>query len=246
MTKQSLGIIGLGAFGRFMAQHLAPFFDLAGYDPDIGSTALVDIAGFKTGALEEAASSGIVVLAVPVQKLESVLWDITSLIKPQTLVLDVSSVKIKPATLMRSILPQHADIVGTHPLFGPQSGRGGIEGLNIVVSDIQGDRGSCVAEFLQQKLKLNVHSATPDEHDRELAYVQGLTHLLAKVIVAMDLPKFRFTTRTYDYMEQMVEMVRYDSEELFKAIERENPFSAEAKKAFFTAARNLEDRLMKD
>ena len=80
----------------------------------------------------------------------------------------------------------------------------------------------------------------------ELAYVQGLTHLLVKVIVALDLPKFRFTTKTYEYLEQMVESLRNDSDELFRAIERENPFSSEAKKAFFTAARNLEDKLTRD
>jgi prephenate dehydrogenase len=44
-------------------------------------------------------------------------------------------------------------------------------------------------------------------------------------------------------MQQMVEMVRYDSDDLFRAIERENPFSEEAKRAFFTAAKELEDKM---
>ena len=73
--------------------------------------------------------------------------------------------------------------------------------------------------------------------------MQGLTHLIAKIIVSLDLPAFQLTTKTYDYMQKMVDMVRYDSDELFKAIERENPFTLEAKAAFFTAARRLEERL---
>jgi prephenate dehydrogenase len=92
-------------------------------------------------------------------------------------------------------------------------------------------------------LKLNVIETTPEDHDRQLAYVQGLTHLLAKVVIALDLPEFQLTTKTYDLMAQMVAMVRYDSDELFKAIERENPFTVEAKKAFFAAARRLEEAL---
>ena len=84
---------------------------------------------------------------------------------------------------------------------------------------------------------------TPEEHDREAAYVQGLTHMLAKIVVALDLPSMRFPTRTYELMQQMVEMVRHDSDELFCAIERENPFAAEAKRAFFAAARKLEEKL---
>jgi prephenate dehydrogenase len=78
-----------------------------------------------------------------------------------------------------------------------------------------------------------------------LAYVQGLTHLLGKVVVSLNLPPFQLTTRTYDLMIEAVEMVRYDSDELFKAIERDNPFTEEAKKAFFTAARQLETKLAK-
>jgi len=246
MTQQSLGIIGAGAFGRFMAQHLAPFFDVVVYDRHVEAINLSEEKRLKSGDLQEVASSSIVVIAVPVQRFEDVLHEMAPWVKPGSLILDVASVKIKTTHLMQTILPAHVDVVGTHPLFGPQSGKNGIEGLNIVVANIRGQREACVATFLEEKLKLNVFKATPQEHDKELAYVQGLTHLLAKVVVAMDLPKFRFTTKTYDYMDQMVEMIRYDSEDLFRAIERENPFSIEAKKAFFKAARDLEDHLMKD
>ncbi len=165
------------------------------------------------------------------------------MVKPGALVIDVASVKTGPAKLMQDILPAHADIIGTHPLFGPQSGKNGIEGLNIAVCSIRGDRTDGVCRFLSDNLKLNVMRATPEEHDRELAYVQGLTHLLSRVIVSLDLPKFRFTTKTFDYMQKMVDMVRHDSDELFLAIAKENPFSDEAKKAFFDAAHKLEDKL---
>lgn len=242
-TKQSLGLIGVGAFGGFAVRHLAPHFDLALCDPHSDIAALAKQHNAKTGDLRAAAACDVVVLAVPVQKLESVLREIASLVKPGALVVDVASIKIGPAKLMQEILPAHTAIVGTHPLFGPQSGKDGIAGLNIAVCDVRGARAESVARFLADTLKLNVLRATPEEHDRELAYVQGLTHLLAKVIVSLDLPQFRFTTRTYEYLMKTVEMVRYDSEELFRAIERENPFSAEAKKAFFDAARRLEDKL---
>ena len=177
--------------------------------------------------------------------MEQAFRDIAPLVKRGALIIDVGSVKMKPAELMRKILPKHVDIVGTHPLFGPQSGKKGIKGLNIVVCDVRGKRGACVRRFCKQKLKLNVFAAEPREHDLELAYVQGLTHLLAKVVVALDLPRFRFTTRTYEYLDLMVETVRYDSDELFRAIERENPFTKKAKTAFFAAARNLEQKLLR-
>lgn len=245
MKKQSLGIIGVGAFGAFMARHLAPYFDLTLCDSSPRVKTIAKKIGAGVGDISRAAECDVVVIAVPVQKMESVVRAIAPKLRRGALVLDVGSVKIKPTKLMQKLLPQHVDIIGTHPLFGPQTGKDGIQGLNIVVSDVRGKRSACVGKFLKAKLKLNVHRATPEEHDKELAYVQGLTHLLMKVVVSLDLPKFRFTTKTYEYLEQMVEMIRYDSDELFRAIERENPYSKEAKKSFFAAARKLEDKLMR-
>jgi len=88
--------------------------------------------------------------------------------------MDVGSVKVKPAQAMREILPENVDAVGLHPLFGPQSGRDGIEGLKIAVCNLRGDRGACVARFCADVLKLRVFEVTPEAHDRQLAYVPAL------------------------------------------------------------------------
>ena len=242
MPKDSLGLIGVGAFGAFAVPHLAPHFDLVLHDRRDVSDLAQKHKGVA-GTLDEAAACDVVMLAVPVQQMESVLRAIAPHLKSGALVIDVASVKIKPTEWMKSILPAHVDVVGLHPLFGPQSGSGGIADLNIVVCNVRGERGEAVQTFLKDDLGLNVFATTPEDHDRQLAYVQGLTHLIAKVVVAMDLPEFGLTTKTFDYMKQMVEMVRYDSDDLFKAIERENPFTAEAKESFFNAARKLEDKL---
>jgi prephenate dehydrogenase len=244
MTKQSLGIIGVGAFGAFAARHLAAHFDLVLHDVHADVTSLAQYIKARAGSLTDAAMCDIVMLAVPVQKLRQALDDIVPFVKADALVMDVASVKVKPVASMMEILPPHIAIVATHPLFGPQSGKNGIAGLKMAVCDIRGGRGGEVAAFCAEKLGLNVFQVTPEEHDRELAYVHGLTHMLGKVIVALDLPKFRMTTRTYDLFDQAVEFIRYDSDELFHAIERENPFAEEAKKSFFTAARRLEEKLL--
>ena len=245
MTKESFGLIGVGAFGALAAKHLAPHFDLVLHDA-VDVSDIARAVGARVGDLKTAAQCDIVMLAVPVQKLNVVLADIAPLLKPDALVIDVASVKIKPVAAMLKILPPGVAIVGTHPLFGPQSGKDGIKGLNIAVCDVRGGRGAAVARFCIDKLGLNAPLVTPEEHDREAAYVQGLTHMLAKIVVGLNLPEMRFPTRTYELMQQMVEMVRYDSDDLFRAIERENPFSIEAKQAFFTAARRLEEKLSGD
>lgn len=237
-----MGIIGVGAFGAFMLPHFTPHYDVVVHDASDVS-ALAKKHGVKAVDLSEAAKQDIVVLAVPVQRMEPVLKAIAQHLKQGALVIDVASVKLKPTEMMQKILPPHVSIVGTHPLFGPQSGKNGIAGLNIAVCNVRGSRAAGVVSFFRDELKLNVTETTAEDHDRQLAYVQGLTHLLGKVVVSLDLPEFKLTTKTYDLMMQMVGMIRYDSDELFKAIERENPFTAEAKKSFFAAARKLEETL---
>ncbi|NBX65833.1 MAG: prephenate dehydrogenase [Proteobacteria bacterium] len=240
MKKISCGIIGVGAFGALMAKHMGPHADLVLCDAAKDVTGIAKDTGGKVGTLADAAACDVVVLAVPVQKMEGVLLEVAPLLKAGALVIDVASVKVKAVALMEKILPAHVDIVATHPIFGPQSGKNGIEGLKIAVCPVRGTRADCVANFCRDTLKLDVYVVTPEEHDREMAYVQGITHLLAKIVVRLDVPPLRLTTKTYNFMEQMVDMVRYDSDELFRAIQRENPYAKPTETAFFEAAAKLE------
>jgi prephenate dehydrogenase len=243
---QSLGLIGVGAFGALAAKHLAPHFDLVLHDAAIDIEAVARNLGARSGDLRAAAGCDIVIIAVPVQKLTEVLIDVAPLLKTGALVLDVASVKIKPVAAMLEILPPDVAIVGTHPMFGPQSGKTGIAGLNIVLCDVRGGRCEEVARFCAEKLGLSPHRVTAEEHDREAAYVQGLTHFLAKIVITLDPPSMRFPTRTYELMQQMVEMIRHDSDDLFRAIIRENPFAETAKQDFFAAARAVENQMTDD
>src|SRR3954468_5305901 len=99
--------------------------------------------------------------------------------RPGSLVLDVGSVKVQPG------LPSYVDIVATHPLLRPQSASSGISGLKIAVCPVRGRRALRVAAFFRSQ-GLHVIMTTPDEHDHEAAVVQGLTHLIAKVLVQME------------------------------------------------------------
>jgi len=238
-----MGIIGVGAFGAFAARHLAQHFDLVLCDPKANVEKLAREIGARAGDLSAAAGCDVVVLAVPVQKMRAVLAEIAPKLKQGALVVDVASVKIRPASWMEELVPAGVSIVGTHPLFGPQSGKQGVKGLNIAICDIRGGRGDEVALFCAEKLALRIFRVTPETHDRELAYVHGLTHMIGKVIVLLGLPEFKLTTKTYELLDAAVDYIRDDSDELFQAIQSENPYANEAKAAFFDAAKKLEKKL---
>lgn len=235
----SVGIIGFGAFGRLIAEHLAPHVSLKAYDPSPPATPC-DAYGAAMVSLGEAAACSIVVLAVPVPALAEAIGEIAPYLRPGALVVDVGSVKTFPVKIMRELLPSHVEILATHPLFGPQSAKEGVKGLNLAVCRIRGRRGLRAAAFLRKVLGLDVIVTTPEAHDREAAVVQGLTHLIAKALVLMEPLPTRMTTRSFELLMQGVAMVRYDAPEVFQAIERMNPYAADVRRQFFAIASQLE------
>lgn len=239
--RPSIGIIGYGAFGQLMAGHLRRYFPLRCHDPlrKIGDR----FDGGDFVSLAEAAHCSIVVLATPVGALAETVAAIAPHVKPGALVLDVGSVKMLPADVMRRGLPDDVDIVGTHPLFGPQSARHGISGLKIAICPVRGGRARRVAAFLRKAFSLKVFVTTPETHDREAAMVQGLTHLIAKVLVQMEPLPTMLTTKSFDLIVESVNMVRHDAPGVFQAIERLNPYAPGVRERFFALAAELASTL---
>jgi len=241
--RPRIGIIGFGAFGRLMAQYLKLYFELSVHDPAQPQGAGATLDGIALTGAPEAAACAFVILATPVSRLEEAIRTISPHLPHGAVVLDVGSVKVVPAEIMRRTLPDHVEIVATHPLFGPQSAAGGIAGLKIAVCPIRGGSGTRVAAFLRRVLRLNVIMTTPEAHDREAAMVQGLTHLIAKVLVEMEPLPTRMTTRSFELLMKSVGMVRDDAPEVFQAIERANPYSYEVRRRFFDLASVLDAEL---
>ena len=242
-TNPAIGLIGFGAFGQLIAQHIRPHFPICVYDPASGLQSAAERCGIRLTNLEEVARCPVVVFATPVAHMEAVVDAVAPHVQPGSFILDVGSVKMKPAEIMRRGLPEHAHIVATHPLFGPQSARNGLAGLNIVLCPIRGRRSNRLAAFLRSKLRLNVIMTTAEDHDRQMATVQGLTHLIAKVLLQMEPLPDRMTTRSFDLLKAAVNMVRDDTPEVFEAIERSNPYSSDVRKRFFELASSLNAQL---
>lgn len=228
LTKKThrLGLIGFGAFGQLAAAALGREFAITAHDPDPGARAAMQRLGVAVGSLESVAACPIVVIAAPVSAFGEIAATIAPHLAPGALVCDVGSVKMAPAAVLDAALPAHVRIIATHPLFGPQSARDGIAGRKIVLCPLRGVSARPLARFLAGRLGLEVIVTTPEQHDRELAVVQGLTHLLARAITELGPPRTRMTTLSYERLMEAVAIVRHDAPEVFEAIERDNPFAA--------------------
>lgn len=232
---KSIGVLGFGAFGRLIAEHLHPYFEITVSDPALAHGDNL-ATGVRTGDASDVGRADLVILAVPLEELETSIRLLRPHLRPGGIVMDVTSVKVEPVRLMEAGLPPHVEIVGTHPLFGPQSSVDGIAGRKIVVCPVRGRSAWRVAAFFRRVLKLKVYITSPEEHDREAAMVQGITHLVARCLIRMEPLPSRLTTPSFDLLMQATEMVRHDSESVFLAIERDNPYSAEMRQRYFKTA----------
>ncbi|NVO56892.1 prephenate dehydrogenase [Rhodobacteraceae bacterium B1Z28] len=235
----SVGIIGFGAFGQLIAKHLNQKFKLLAYDPSPHLGEDVSKLGVTLASLDQAAKCDVIVIASPVSSFESVVKSISAICRPGAIIVDVGSVKVEPSEIMDRFLPEYVSIVATHPLFGPQSARNGIRGLKIAVCPIRGYHYSLVAAFLRKYLGLHVIMTTPDQHDRDAATVQGITHLIAKVLLRMGPLPSRMTTKSFDLISEAISMVQHDAPEVFEAIENANPYAKEVRQRFFGLAFEL-------
>jgi prephenate dehydrogenase len=236
MTK-TLGLIGFGQFGRLAASLLADRFDMVVHDA-AGLREAIEGLGYRAGDLATAAACDVVVVAVPVAAMREVLEAIAPHVRPGALVVDVGSVKVLPVQWMVETLPTHADIVATHPLFGPQSARGGLEGQRLVICPVRGERHHRIVE-IATSLGLVVSVTTPEEHDREMAYVQALTHLIGRALVSLDIPDEELKTRSYQHLLDLCGLVGGDTFELFTAIQTMNPHAREVAERFVSEAQRL-------
>lgn len=231
--RPSLGLIGHGAFGAFIHPHLARFFDVTVHDP----------ADTAAASLATTAAQQVVVLAVPLAQMRDVAAAVAPHLRPGALVVDVCSLKVAPLGILAELLPEHVEILGTHPLFGPQSGKAGIAGLRIALCPLRGRRARLAARFLRRGFGLEVVQSTAEEHDRQMAYVQGLTHIVSRIVLAMDVPALELRTTTFEHLTRMVDTVRHDSEALFRTIAQDNPYAAEVRESFAQATATVLERL---
>lgn len=239
------GIIGFGNFSRVMAEILRDFFPLYCYD----TRTIYEVPEYvRRASLEDTVSKDIVVLSIPVQYLEA-FWAENATLLNKNLngkFFDVCSVKVKPLQLAKKYLNPDIYYMGLHPLFGPMSTKEcGAKGQNIVVCPPEKQRSfdDKVVHFLSEELCLNVVKMTAQEHDKEMALVQGISHFIAHGLADLSPQVTAVATKGYNKMLEMYQMFCHDSQDLFITLENENPFAKPLRRKFINALQRIEKEL---
>lgn len=235
MRKATVSIIGLGSFGQFVVRLLSKHtqVSLIGYDTDLATNTPDDIS--RVGSLEKAAQADIILLTIPLNTYETTLAELRTYLAAHTLLIDVCSVKVKPEQLIAQYLPDHQNILLTHPLFGPQSAVKSTAGHKLIITKSSGHHTRQVISFFEEILELDVSFMASDEHDRVMAQVHALTFFVARGLRNMDLPEVPFMTPSYQQVLDLIKLDAAHSEELYNTIETGNPYAAEMRQEFMAS-----------
>ncbi len=231
MSYKSIGIIGYGNFGKLLAAELsAQFSEVLVSDKDtLGGLP----SRIKQVEISQIANQDLIIIATPISALPGVLDQLAEHIKSGSTIIDVCSVKIRPIELMKKLLPENVNIIATHPLFGPQS-INDRDNLNVVVIEVRGDTKQLESLFLSLGWKVKKVSA--DEHDKQMAAVQGLTFFISQALIEMNIEEPDLPTGSYKLLKQLNEIQSAHTRDLTDTIEGYNPYADKIRRQFIDKA----------
>jgi len=238
-----IGIIGFGRFGNVAARLCARIATVYVYDPRF-KRGRVRMAGVSVRSIDEVASQEVVILAVPVSALSSVLSTIAPCVRPGSLIVDVCAVKVLPVQWMKDLLPESVSIIGSHPLFGPDTVHDSAKGHRIVLVPARVTRNALrkAARFLRSH-GLVVDLMSADEHDRMIAQTLLVTQFVGRMVGKAQLPVWNGSTRTYQTLRGLVGVAERDSEQLLLDMWKFNPYAPRVSRALLRSHLTLLQRI---
>lgn len=236
----TIGIIGYGNFGEFLARLARQYVPNARV---IISSSRFSPDGKDFVSFEDVCQADILIPAVPISKFEETILRAKPHLGEKTVIVDVCSVKVMPVKVLREA---GVRFIATHPMFGPYSFAktdGHLDGLRLVMTDgnIPVEDFQNVLSFLRG-LKLNVIEMSSEDHDRGMAETLFLTHFVAQVVTKGNFVRTDIDTVSFGFLMDAVESVREDTQ-LFTDVYRYNPYCKDILERFKKALGEVENSL---
>ncbi len=182
-------------------------------------------------------SADVVIISVPIDTFEAVVKELQPHIHSGQIILDVTSIKAAPVDIMHRYL-KSASVLGTHPVFGP--GARDLVNKNFVLTPTN-EKEQALAEKVRQyleKLGAKVSLMPPQEHDKMMAVVLGLSHFIAIVSADTLLGLGKLKTMgdiggsTYKLLRTLAESVVSEDAEFYASLQMNLPGLPEMQELF--------------
>lgn len=226
-----IGIVGFGSFGQFLAKtmikqgHTLRATSRTDYSQlchQMGIQFFRDVAEF----LE--ADNHVILICTSILSLSKVLTSMPlTPLKTPTLFVDVLSVKEHPRDLLLRVLPEESDILCTHPMFGPDSGKDGWKDLTFVYDKVRIQDEAICSNFLQifASEGCRMLQMSCEEHDKLAAKSQFITHTIGRTLAELDIKSTPIDTKGFQTLVQLKETTTRDSFDLYSGLFIHNRFA---------------------
>lgn len=256
--RKRLGLIGFGNFGQFMCKNFTKDYDCFVTSRGDYSQVAKDMGCHWCSTLEELLGKhvDILVIATSIFSFEGQVRLVAQMLHKlglvqstyRPLVVDVCSVKVHAKTTMLALLPDSCDILCTHPMFGPESGKHGWGGLNFVYERVRVKASEKCEDHLRWwgEQGCRMLDMTCELHDELAAGSQFVTHFTGRMLDRLGLRSTPINTKGFETLLNLVENTCKDSSDLFSALYKFNPNSNQQlqaiREALTAVSKDLEDK----
>ena len=217
-------VIGYGRFGKLLCEIIKKDFEVSVFELNkIKNKKAQDNGLGIINNLDDLDDFKYLFICVPISEFKNIILLIRDKLNPNQILFDVCSVKTYPAEMMTKYV-KSAQLIATHPLFGPDSFYKSL-GLQIVVCNLR-TRNSYYLEFLNylKNYNLEVIETTPLNHDHDIIYSQAFTYIILDLIKNINFPKIHITTPSYLKLKEITAISMNDSRQLFHDMLFYNPY----------------------
>jgi prephenate dehydrogenase len=182
-----------------------------------------------------------VVFSVPIGVTVDVIEEVLPYTRQDQILMDLTSIK---TDTMRSMMKSQCEVLGIHPMFSPDVGS--VKGQTVILFKSRPRKYTKIFEGLFRKAGARIKTAMPEEHDRIMAIIQGLTHFNA-IVLAHTLRKLEidikeslsYTSPVYKIWMDMVGRLMAQNPRLYAEIEILNPHVLKPVKGLVESAKEL-------
>jgi len=234
LEKPEVGIIGgtsgMGAWFADLLEHAGLKVFRVGRRTDITPA-------------EMARQCGVTVISVPIADTMRVIQEIGPLVPENGLLMDLTSIKAEPIKAM--LRYSSVEVVGMHPLFGPDSSARNLN-LRVIVCPGRGKQGLGWLRKILRQAGLAVTTLSAEEHDRIMGLVQGVNHFttlaLALCVIRSRIgieDLLKCSTQTFSQRLDRITSVLGQPSGLFGSLLMENPSAGAFIEQYLNAAEEV-------
>jgi len=186
---------------------------------------------------ELAKESDIILISLPLNRLEEAVVEIAPFIRNEQIVVDISSIKKASIKTMHKYLGR-ATTLGVHPMFGPETKDFSHENFVLVPTNQKEKRIAEKIEDYLIKKGANVVFLSPKEHDNSMSMVLGFPHFvgvtIAEVLFKTDIKKLKEASGpSFEILLELVENVIFQDPCFYANLQMQLPGLEQVENDFF-------------